>query len=204
MSSGVPFVSDISQLLAEIAAGASPSPAPDPTPHEIWVAPGVYELPPLTMLPGNYLFRGWCGPAGAVTVLTSLDESVLGDIGVGGPLEGQVERLAALAQAAALDGVVASPREIGLIRARCGERFAIVTPGIRGGADAKGDQTRTDSAARALQAGASYLVVGRPIIGAPDPRAAAERIVAECRAAAASPSALLSPVRDSVERSKGR
>ncbi|HEX7798662.1 MAG TPA: orotidine-5'-phosphate decarboxylase [Vicinamibacterales bacterium] len=117
----------------------------------------------------------------AVTVLTSLGESALADIGVAGTVGDQVVRLAMLAQTAALDGVVASPREIALIRAQCGERFAIVTPGIRGSADLKGDQTRTESAQAALEAGATYIVVGRPIIAAPDPRAAAEAIASECR-----------------------
>jgi len=119
----------------------------------------------------------------AVTVLTSLGDSALADIGVTGRLGDQVVRLATLAQTAALDGVVASPREIALIRAQCGERFAIVTPGIRGSADLKGDQTRTESAHAALEAGATYIVVGRPIIAAPDPRAAAEAIANECRGA---------------------
>lgn len=117
----------------------------------------------------------------AVTVLTSLGESALADIGVPGTVGDQVVRLAILAQTAALDGVVASPREIAFIRAQCGERFAIVTPGIRGSGDLKGDQTRTESAQAALEAGASYIVVGRPIIAAPDPRAAAEAIANECR-----------------------
>lgn len=117
----------------------------------------------------------------AVTVLTSIGDSTLAGIGVSGTLGDQVARLASLAQAAALDGVVASPREIAIIRAQCGERFAIVTPGIRGIADVQGDQTRTESASAALEAGASYLVVGRPIIAATDPRAAAEAIAAECR-----------------------
>lgn len=117
----------------------------------------------------------------AVTVLTSHSEAALADIGVTGSLGDQVVRLATLAQSAALDGVVASPREISLIRAQCGERFAIVTPGIRGLADLKGDQTRTESAQAALEAGATYIVVGRPIIAAPDPRAAAEAIANECR-----------------------
>jgi orotidine-5'-phosphate decarboxylase len=117
----------------------------------------------------------------AVTVLTSLGESALADIGVPGTVGDQVVRLATLAQTAALDGVVASPREIALIRAQCGERFAIVTPGIRGSADLKGDQARTESAQAALEAGATYIVVGRPIIAAPDPRAAAEAIANECR-----------------------
>ena len=134
-----------------------------------------------------------------VTMLTSLSEEVLDDIGVSGTMADQVGRDAALAQASGLDGVVASPHEIALIRASCGDRFTIVTPGIRGGAasthltlkiGASGattdDQSWTLGAADALVAGASYLVVGRPIIAASDPRAAAEQIAAECRAATAS------------------
>jgi orotidine-5'-phosphate decarboxylase len=120
----------------------------------------------------------------AVTVLTSLDQAALNEIGVPGDLRAHVERLAALAQAAGLDGVVASPQEIELIRARTGRNFAIVTPGIRGADDAKGDQQRTLTAAQAVAAGADYLVVGRPIIAAPDPRRAAERIAGECAARA--------------------
>jgi orotidine-5'-phosphate decarboxylase len=118
----------------------------------------------------------------AVTMLTSLDQEAVTEIGLGKSVEGQVERLAALAHAAGLDGVVASPQEIATIRRQCGPRFTIVTPGIRGAGDAKGDQSRTLSAAEALAAGASYLVVGRPVIAAADPRAAAERIAAECLA----------------------
>ena len=119
----------------------------------------------------------------AVTMLTSLSEETMDEIGVGGAMASQVGRLAVLAQSAGLDGVVASPQEIALIRNRCGHAFEIVTPGIRGASDDKGDQRRTMTAADALSAGASYLVVGRPIIADPDPRAAAERIDAECRAA---------------------
>ena len=116
----------------------------------------------------------------AVTLLTSLDQEAVREIGLRSITE-QVERLARLTEAAGLDGVVASPQEIALIRRSCGPRFAIVTPGIRGAGDVKGDQSRTLSAAAALAAGASHLVVGRPIIAAADPRAAAERIAAECR-----------------------
>ena len=115
----------------------------------------------------------------AVTMLTSLDQEALREIGLRSMSE-QVERLAALAESAGLDGVVASPQEIAVIRRSCGARFNIVTPGIRGASDVKGDQSRTLSAADALAAGATYLVVGRPIIAAADPRAAAERIGGEC------------------------
>jgi orotidine-5'-phosphate decarboxylase len=119
----------------------------------------------------------------AITVLTSLDQAALAEVGIQTAMADQVGRLASLARAAGLDGVVASPHEIGLIRDACGPDFRIVTPGIRGAADDKGDQRRTLSTAEALTAGAHYLVVGRPIIAAPDPRAAAEQLEAECRAA---------------------
>ena len=114
----------------------------------------------------------------AVTVLTSLNQAALTDIGIAIELMDQVLRLAELTKEAGLDGVVASPRETAAIRRRCGAAFAIVTPGIRGGAAdaAKGDQERTMSPAEAVAAGASYLVVGRPIIAASDPLAAARAI----------------------------
>lgn len=128
--------------------------------------------------------RGSAGPplVIGVTVLTSFSQAGLAATGVSVPVPDQVRRLALLAQEAGLDGVVASPQEIGLIREACDPRFAIVTPGIRGEDDAKGDQNRTASASGALGAGATYIVVGRPIIAAADPRAAAQRIAEECRA----------------------
>ena len=116
----------------------------------------------------------------AVTMLTSMDQRALTEVGLDSPVTTQVERLAALTQSAGLDGVVASPHEIAIIRRTCGGSFTVVTPGIRGAGDAMGDQSRTLSAAEALAAGASYLVVGRRIIAAADPRAAAEHIVAQC------------------------
>lgn len=119
----------------------------------------------------------------AVTVLTSFTEEGLSATGVHSPIPEQVKRLALLAQSSGLDGVVASPQEITLIREACDPRFAIVTPGIRGAGDAQGDQNRTASASGALDAGANYIVVGRPIIAAADPRAAAMRIAEECRTA---------------------
>ena len=111
----------------------------------------------------------------AVTVLTSLDAPTLSSVGVPtSPLE-QVVRLAELSKASGLDGVVASPQETAAIRTACGPDFVIVTPGIRGGSAAAGkdDQQRTMSPAEAVAAGSSYLVIGRPITGAGDPRAAA-------------------------------
>ena len=117
----------------------------------------------------------------AVTVLTSMDARTLTEINVGRPVLDHVLALSQLAQAAGLDGVVASPLEIAAIRRQSSGVFAIVTPGIRGGAAAarKDDQERTMGPAEAVAAGASYIVVGRPIIAAPDPRAAAEAIAAE-------------------------
>jgi orotidine-5'-phosphate decarboxylase len=118
-----------------------------------------------------------------VTVLTSMDEPALREGGVERPLLDQVLALARLAQAAGLHGVVASPRETAAIRTACGPDFAIVTPGIRGasaGAE-RNDQARTLGPADAVRAGASYIVVGRPIISAADPRAAAEAIAEELR-----------------------
>ena len=120
----------------------------------------------------------------AVTVLTSMDELTLRAGGVERPLFDHVVALARMAQEAGLDGVVASPQETAAIRAACGPAFAIVTPGIRGasaGAE-RNDQMRTMGPAEAVKAGASYLVVGRPIIAASDPRQAAQGIIDEIRA----------------------
>jgi len=116
-----------------------------------------------------------------VTVLTSLDEPALRAIGVERPVLDQVIALARLTQQAGLQGVVASAQETPAIRQACGPQFQIVTPGIRGASAGteRDDQSRTMGPADAIRAGASYIVVGRPIIAAQDPRAAAAAIADE-------------------------
>ena len=115
----------------------------------------------------------------AVTALTSLDDNALLEIGVDRSMERQVEALAALALRAGLDGVVASPREITVLRSKF-PSLTIVTPGIRATSAPADDQSRTLSAKEAIAAGANYLVVGRPIVAAADPRWAAEDIARSC------------------------
>jgi orotidine-5'-phosphate decarboxylase len=117
----------------------------------------------------------------AVTVLTSLGDDDMADIGVGSSAAEQVARLAKLAQASGLDGVVCSPREIELVRQACGADFKTVVPGIRPEWAAAGDQKRIMTPRQAVDAGADYLVIGRPITGADDPVGAAERIGEELK-----------------------
>ncbi|MGH9509812.1 MAG: orotidine-5'-phosphate decarboxylase [Terriglobales bacterium] len=115
----------------------------------------------------------------AVTVLTSLKDSDLAETGVHGSVEEQAVRLALLAQAAGCHGVVASPQEAAALRKELGPDFLIITPGVRPAGDAAGDQSRVATPAQAIAAGASYIVVGRPITASKDPAGAARAIVAE-------------------------
>ena len=128
----------------------------------------------------------------AITILTSMDNAALRGVGIAGPASKRVVQLARLAQKAGMDGVVASPQEVRAIRRACGKDFLIVVPGIRpvvGGGPAGGRKRQTDDQARvatpaeAIRAGADYLVIGRPITGAPDPEAAARAILEEISSA---------------------
>ncbi|HEY0282299.1 MAG TPA: orotidine-5'-phosphate decarboxylase, partial [Rhizomicrobium sp.] len=105
----------------------------------------------------------------AVTVLTSLDDAALASVGQSGPSAAQAERLALLAKASGLDGVVCSAHEVASVRRICGPDFLTVVPGIRPSGSAVEDQRRVMTPAKALAAGADVLVVGRPITAVPDP-----------------------------------
>ena len=114
-----------------------------------------------------------------VTVLTSLSEEDMQEIGVSGQVSDQVLRMASLARSAGCQGIVTSPREALMVRKSIGEGFAIVTPGVRPAGAETHDQQRTATPAQAISNGASHIVVGRPIAHAPDPARAAESIVSE-------------------------
>jgi len=119
----------------------------------------------------------------AVTVLTSLSDADLSELGVAGSVATQVLRLGAIARNAGCLGLVASALEARELRLELGNDFAIVTPGVRPAGTAVGDQARVLTPAEAIAAGATYLVVGRPILAAPDPSDAAGRIVQEIESA---------------------
>ncbi len=117
-----------------------------------------------------------------VTILTSIDQALLKkELGIDHPIEEQVLHLVQLAKEAGLDGVIASPKEIGIIREACGEDFLIVTPGIRLSGSERNDQRRTAAPKEAIRSGADYIVVGRPILDAEDPVAAVEAIIKEIK-----------------------
>ena len=105
----------------------------------------------------------------AVTILTSMTDEMLEEAGILVPAAVEVKRLALLAKRAGLDGVVASPREIGLIKEACGKDFLVVTPGVRPSFSASDDQKRVMTPGEAVRAGADYLVIGRPVTSAKDP-----------------------------------
>lgn len=115
----------------------------------------------------------------AVTLLTSMGEGDLADVGIAGPPADAVSRLASLAKTCGLDGVVCSAREAAGLRSACGADFCLVTPGIRPADASADDQARIMTPAAALANGSSYLVIGRPIIRAADPLAALAAINAE-------------------------
>jgi orotidine-5'-phosphate decarboxylase len=121
----------------------------------------------------------------AVTILTSMDKKALREVGIVGPPEDRVTKLARLAKKAGIDGVVASVQEARAIRKACGRDFLIVTPGVRPKDKSanRDDQARTATPTQAIRAGADFIVVGRPILAAADPRAAAAAIVEEIAAA---------------------
>ena len=112
-----------------------------------------------------------------VTVLTSATEETLHETGVSGSVEDQVLRVARLGVKNGIDGIVASPTEIKTLRAEFGDKIRIVVPGIRPSGSAADDQKRTMTPREALDAGADYLVIGRPIIADRNPRQAAEKIL---------------------------
>ena len=115
----------------------------------------------------------------AVTILTSLDAKALRGVGMSGSPANRAVALARLAKSAGMDGVVASTQEVKSIRRACGPKFLIVVPGIRPAATAANDQSRIATPAEAIRAGADYLVVGRPITAARDPRSAALAVASE-------------------------
>jgi orotidine-5'-phosphate decarboxylase len=128
----------------------------------------------------------------AVTVLTSLADADLQELGISGNVATQVLRLGALARNAGCGGLVASALEARELRRELGESFAIVTPGVRPSGTAVGDQARVVTPQDAIAAGATYLVVGRPILDAPDPAKATEAIVRDIEAASRQLSAISS------------
>ncbi len=123
----------------------------------------------------------------AVTILTSMDQKAMKEVGISGAPKLRVVKLAQLAKSTGVDGVVASVQEAKDIRRACGREFLIVTPGVRpkehAAASEQDDQARKATPTEAIRAGADFLVVGRPILAAADPRAAAQSLVDEIAAA---------------------
>lgn len=144
---------------------------------------GGYEMMAATMDALDKEFKGAeRAKVLAVTILTSSTEETLRGVGIEYPVPDMVVRLAKLAKSAGVDGVVASPQEVKLIREACGPDFLIVTPGVRPVFASADDQKRIMTPADAVSQGADYLVIGRPISAAADPAAAADMIVDEIMA----------------------
>ena len=144
---------------------------------------GGYEMMAATMDALDKEFKGGeRTKVLAVTILTSSTEETLRGIGIEHSVQDMVVRLAKLARSAGVDGVVASPQEVQLIREACGPDFLIVTPGVRPAFASADDQKRIMTPAAAVAEGADYLVIGRPISAAADPAQAADMIVAEIMA----------------------
>jgi len=112
-----------------------------------------------------------------VTVLTSLNDATLHELGINASMEGQVLRMAKLAEASGLDGIVCSPQEVQRIRAAVGPAFKIVAPGVRMAGQSADDQSRTATPREAIAAGADFIVVGRAVTSAPDPRLAFQSLI---------------------------
>ena len=115
----------------------------------------------------------------AVTILTSMGDEDIHEVGLVGTPADNVKRLASLAESSGLDGVVCSPKEVAMLRQTISDEFKLVTPGIRPSWAAKGDQTRITTPADAINQGSNYLVIGRPITGAADPLEALAQIEVE-------------------------
>ena len=133
---------------------------------------------------GSKMLRAASGAKGqvhilAVTVLTSMNEDDVHEIGVPAPLEHQVLGLASMALDSGCDGVVSSACEVRSLRGRLGNNFLVVTPGVRPAGSAAGDQARVVTPAEAISSGATHIVVGRPITAAPNPAGEAEKILKE-------------------------
>ena len=116
-----------------------------------------------------------------VTVLTSMDQKAINEVGIEKSIEEEVLNLATMARDAGLDGVVASPQETSAIRKKLGKGFIIVTPGVRPEWAARGDQRRVATPSSAIKAGADYIVVGRPIIESGNPVEAARKVIEEMK-----------------------
>jgi orotidine-5'-phosphate decarboxylase len=126
-------------------------------------------------------FKGKTPMVMAVTILTSLNQDQIKELGIDLPIKNAIGKLAQLAQEAGADGVIASAQEVALIKETCGKGFLVITPGIRPAFSSAHDQKRIATPKEAFQSGADYLVIGRPITQARNPVEAAEKLIEELR-----------------------